>query len=149
VDSGLGVATSTRHRSPGWDGGRNVPPPRPPSQSQVNFAPGLTARGEGRYHINPPSATDASMMAEYADMEQDPPPLASEFSRVKSFTSSQNRHISSAGGPRVPQQWWLRPTTASPRKGAAAVEAAGDDTRSLSVSETLKPSRVSQRRCSR
>ena len=119
------MATTTRHRSPGWDGGRNAPPPRPPSQSQVNFAPGLTARGEGRYNINPPPAADPSM---YADVEY-PLPLASELQaspsvdHVKSFTSSQNRrYISSAGGPRVPQQWWLRPTTASPRKGAVGID---------------------------
>lgn len=135
------VAPSERSGTPGWEGGHNSSPQRPPSQSLVHWSTGIKDRGEGRYNINPPPSTEIIDTHNNGDEEADydgltrnnldsrrpgtaPMPTMPEGeNRVGSPTELRApRMLSAASG--SSNKWWLRPMTASPKKGAAAVELA-------------------------
>jgi len=151
--------------APRLDGGRTSP--RPPAQSLVQFAPGINDRGEGRYNINPPPAADYSYNHEYGfdddgadgrmppnlhhELEARPRPVTAPVlatsalvDRVKDSAGLRAPRLLSTAAPlsapRGGDQWWLRPSSASPKKGAAAVEAAAQR-RNSAVARELGTSR--------
>ena len=134
------MASPSRNPSPGWDGGRTSSPLRPTSRSLVQWAPGMKDRGEGRYNINPPPSADDSfffysvgddddaVLSKHSGRPGTAPVLATsmQVDQVKMSAGLRGPRLLSAAAPmsQTANQWWLRPTTASPKKGAAAVEEA-------------------------